>query len=65
MAFSFTEPASVYVWDEPLNYVDVFSREQIEEVILKYKPTMLFIEHDRYFIEKVATDVVDLDKYTQ
>ncbi len=60
MAFSFVETTSLFIWDEPLNYIDLFSREQIEEVILKYRPTMLFIEHDRYFIEKIATDFIKI-----
>ncbi|NIA22910.1 MAG: ATP-binding cassette domain-containing protein [Proteobacteria bacterium] len=61
MAFSFVKPSNIYVWDEPLNYIDLFSREQIEEVILRYQPTMLFVEHDRYFIEKIATNIINLD----
>lgn len=56
LAKSLAESAHVFLWDEPLNYIDVLSRIQIEELILKYKPTMLFIEHDRVFTEKIATD---------
>lgn len=48
------------IWDEPLNYLDIASREQIEEFILDQKPTILFVEHDRFFIESVATDVIEL-----
>ncbi|MCP1103546.1 lincosamide and streptogramin A transport system ATP-binding/permease protein [Aequitasia blattaphilus] len=55
LAKSLCERAHLYIWDEPLNYIDVLSREQIEEVILKYCPTMLFVEHDELFCEKVAT----------
>ena len=36
-------------WDEPLNFIDVFSRIQIEELLLAYKPTIAFIEHDKVF----------------
>ncbi len=43
------------LWDEPLNYIDVFSRMQIEKLILQYKPTMLLVEHDVRFREKVGT----------
>jgi lincosamide and streptogramin A transport system ATP-binding/permease protein len=57
---SFISPVNFLLWDEPLNYIDLFSRQQIEDVILKYKPTMIFIEHDKYFIEKVATRIVNL-----
>ncbi|MHB8131516.1 MAG: ribosomal protection-like ABC-F family protein [Mobilitalea sp.] len=60
LAKSLAEPAHVFLWDEPLNFVDVFSRVQIEELILKYKPTMIFVEHDRVFVEKIATGIVKL-----
>lgn len=58
IAASLLTPAHLYLWDEPLNYMDVFSRMQVEELILHYKPTMLFVEHDRRFREKIATDTV-------
>ncbi|MDH6670813.1 ATPase subunit of ABC transporter with duplicated ATPase domains [Paenibacillus sp. LBL] len=50
----------MYVWDEPLNFVDVNSRMQIEELLLEYKPTLLFVEHDSEFVHNVATKVVEL-----
>ena len=55
---SFLGEAHLFLWDEPLNYLDVMTREQIERLILEFQPTMLFVEHDRYFIERVATGVV-------
>jgi lincosamide and streptogramin A transport system ATP-binding/permease protein len=58
LAKSLCESAHLYVWDEPLNYVDVFSRAQIEELIKKYKPTMIFVEHDKVFAETVSTVVI-------
>jgi len=58
---SFLAPAHLVIWDEPLNYLDVASREGIERVVLERAPTMLFVEHDRYFVERVATDVLRLD----
>lgn len=60
IAKSLCEQANIYIWDEPLNFIDVLSRMQIEELILKYKPTMLFVEHDKVFTEKVATKVINL-----
>jgi lincosamide and streptogramin A transport system ATP-binding/permease protein len=60
LAKSLAEPAHVFVWDEPLNFVDVISRIQIEELILKYQPTIIFVEHDRMFSEKIATNLVEL-----
>ncbi|MDR0382291.1 MAG: ABC-F type ribosomal protection protein [Oscillospiraceae bacterium] len=60
LARSLCEQAHLYVWDEPLNYVDVISRLQLEELLLTYAPTMLFVEHDRRFVDAVATDVLTL-----
>ena len=61
VAASLITQANLYIWDEPLNYMDVFSRMQIEELILKYRPTMLLVEHDVRFQERVATGVIRLD----
>ena len=60
IAGSLLTPAHLYIWDEPLNFVDVFSRMQIEKLLLDYKPTMLFVEHDAYFREKIATKTISL-----
>jgi len=57
---SFLSPAHLLVWDEPMNYIDLASREQIEEVIADARPTMLFVEHDRRFVERMATRVVEM-----
>lgn len=46
--------------DEPLNFIDILSRIQIEELLLKYKPTLLFVEHDAAFVNKIATKTVCL-----
>jgi lincosamide and streptogramin A transport system ATP-binding/permease protein len=58
LATSLSTPAHLYVWDEPLNYVDIISRVQIENAILEFAPSMIFVEHDRDFVESVATGVV-------
>lgn len=60
LAASLMTPAHLYIWDEPLNYIDVFTRMQIEELLLKAQPTMLVVEHDVRFREKIATRVVEL-----
>ncbi len=60
IAKSISESANIYIWDEPLNYIDILTRIQIEEAILKYKPTLIFVEHDETFIKKVATKIVKL-----
>jgi len=60
IAKSLAEEAHLYVWDEPLNYIDIYLRMQIEELILEYKPTIIFVEHDSDFIQKVASNIVKL-----
>ena len=62
IAKSISEQANIYIWDEPLNYIDILTRIQIENAILNCKPTLIFVEHDEAFVQKVATKVVDLEK---
>ena len=60
LAKSLCEQAHLYVWDEPLNFIDIYSRMQIEQLIQEFSPTMIFVEHDRAFREKIATGVMKL-----
>lgn len=60
LAASLCQRAHLYVWDEPLNYVDVLSRVQLEAVIRQCTPTMLLVEHDRAFVDAVATRTIRL-----
>ncbi len=60
LARSLCERAHLLLWDEPMNYVDVVSRIQLETLLLEYRPTILFVEHDRAFCEKIATKTVPL-----
>lgn len=60
IARSLCEEAHLYIWDEPLNFIDVFSRLQIEDLLQKYRPTLLFVEHDAVFCEKIAGRIVEL-----
>ena len=60
IAKSLCEQAHLYVWDEPLNFIDVYSRMQIEQLILQFAPTLLLVEHDIAFREAVATKVVQM-----
>lgn len=59
IARSLCEQAHLYLWDEPLNFIDVFSRIQIEELLLKFKPTLIFVEHDGIFTQKIAAKIVN------
>ena len=60
LAASLLTPAHLYIWDEPLNYIDIFSRMQIENLILTCRPTMLVVEHDTSFREKIGTKTIEL-----
>lgn len=60
LAASLLTPAHLYIWDEPLNYIDIFSRIQLEKLLLAYQPTLLFVEHDIRFCEKIATKTIEL-----
>ncbi len=60
LAHSLSTKAHIYIWDEPLNYVDILSRIQIEDLIKEYAPTMIFVEHDKVFTENIATKTLNL-----
>lgn len=60
IASSLLTPAHIYIWDEPLNYIDVFSRMQIEKLLMHYAPTMLIVEHDVKFKEMLSTKLVKM-----
>lgn len=60
IAKSLCEKAELYIWDEPLNFIDVISRMQIEALLSSKRPTMLFVEHDYSFGEKIATQIIQL-----
>ena len=60
LARSLCEKANIYIWDEPLNYLDISSREQIESAITASGATLLFVEHDATFVKNVATRTIEL-----
>lgn len=62
IAKSFSENANIYIWDEPLNYIDIITRTQIEDSILKYKPTLIFVEHDETFVNNIASKIINLPR---
>lgn len=62
LAGSLCQQAHLYIWDEPLNYIDILSRMQIERLILDSKPTLLFVEHDIAFCKNVATKTIWLSE---
>lgn len=60
IARSLCQQAHLYVWDEPLNFIDIYSRMQIEQLISRFAPTMVLVEHDRAFREAIATKTVSI-----
>ena len=60
LAASILTPAHIYIWDEPLNFIDIFSRMQIETLLNEYQPTMLLAEHDIRFRENIGAETVNL-----
>ncbi|WP_026891299.1 ribosomal protection-like ABC-F family protein [Lacrimispora aerotolerans] len=62
IARSLCEKAHLYIWDEPLNFIDIYSRMQIEELIREFQPTMIFVEHDEAFTEQIATSRMQVEQ---
>ena len=54
------EDTDILLLDEPTNHLDAASREELENTLLHYDGTMLIVSHDRYFINKLATRVLEL-----
>ena len=50
------------VLDEPTNHLDAFSREELENTLLDYDGTMLIVSHDRYFINKLSSRILELNE---
>ena len=54
------QEAHLFILDEPLNYLDIFTRMQVQELLLIFKPTVLFVEHDKYFCDQIKTKTLNL-----
>lgn len=60
IALSLCEQADIYIWDEPLNYIDVYIRKEIERLIGDSDITMIFVEHDQAFTDNIADEILYL-----
>ena len=60
IAKSLCDKAHLHIWDEPLNFIDVISRIQLEELLLQNNPTILFVEHDSTFCKNISTKTVNI-----
>ncbi|WP_433922845.1 ABC-F family ATP-binding cassette domain-containing protein [Paenibacillus taichungensis] len=52
--------ANMLILDEPTNHLDLFAKEVLEAALMDYEGTLLFISHDRYFLNKMAERIVEL-----
>ena len=62
LAKMLVRPAALLAMDEPTNHLDLASREVLEAALAEFAGTIVFISHDRYFINRIATRVVDIDR---
>ena len=58
LARSLLTPAQLYIWDEPLNYLDTYNQQQLIQLVKDYRPPLLFVGHDQHFINAVASQQV-------
>ncbi len=63
LALIVMKPSNFLLLDEPTNHLDLPSKENLEVALKKYKGTVLFISHDRYFISKVANRIIEINDY--
>ncbi len=55
------EKPNLLILDEPTNHLDIMGKESLESALLEYTGTVMFVSHDRYFIQKLATAILNID----
>ena len=60
MAKFMVTPATLLVLDEPTNHLDIASKEMLEEALRHFGGTVIAVSHDRYFLKKMATRIVEV-----
>lgn len=63
IALLFTRPSNVLLLDEPTNFIDLQTTEALETLVTSYPGTVIFISHDRYFIQKVADEIYEIKDF--
>ncbi|MEG0260816.1 MAG: ABC-F family ATP-binding cassette domain-containing protein [Lysinibacillus sp.] len=58
------EPADLYLLDEPTNHLDVQSTEWLQEMVMRLKGAVIFITHDRYFLDELSTHIYEIADQT-
>ena len=48
--------------DEPTNHMDIVGKESLENILKEYKGTLIFVSHDRYFVNKIADSILEFEK---
>ncbi|MGO4940193.1 ATP-binding cassette domain-containing protein [Fundicoccus sp. Sow4_D5] len=61
LARVFAKPSNILILDEPTNFIDLNTREALEDFIIPYPGTVLLVSHDRYFVEKVADHLYKIE----
>lgn len=60
LALALAKSSHLYIFDEPMNYIDLDSRLQLENLLKNTEMTCVFVEHDRAFCEEVATEICEI-----
>ena len=63
IACMLTKDINTFIFDEPTNHIDIFTRETLEKAMSEYKGNILFVSHDRYFISSIANGILELKDY--